>query len=384
MSPRRKIAIIGAGTAGLASAIALAQRGHSIVVFEKQPTLAPVGAGILMQPQGMRALKALGCGLSFLEVSSPIRHLQLHNHRNQRLVHIPYDPPGLAYGVTRGNLTAVLQQRLQALGVYLEAGQRVYGLRELGGKVHFNSADITDEWEWSFDAAVLACGSNSALAAEAGFGRAPEPYAWGALNGVMQVGDWAHANELRQRVHGARRMLGLLPSGRNADGSLNLSFYWSLPAAAYPQWGHMAWPDFLAEVVALWPETEAILPALRKDDLAFARYRHATPETYANGRIALVGDAAHAMSPQLGLGSTLALEDALALAEAVTTEADTAVAFARYSKSRRPAARGKQRLSKALTPLFQSNLPAWARDPLFRLGQHVPGVSRLMAYSLGL
>ncbi|HDR9103308.1 TPA: FAD-dependent monooxygenase [Burkholderia vietnamiensis] len=380
-----QIGVVGSGTAGLAAAIALAQENHRVVVFEKHPAIAPVGAGILMQPQGVRALAALGCAEAFFDVSSPIAQLQLHNHREQRLVHIPYDAQDPAWGVSRGKLTAVLQRRLRELDGNLELGTHVTGIVDIRTEPSVMLETRMEDGSprnWMFDAVVLACGSNSTLAERSGFGAPPAPYPWGSLNGLIRVDDWRYERELRQRVCGAKRMMGLLPSGRE-NGKLLLSFYWSLPTARYESWVDRDWSDFLAEVERFWPESSPVLAELRREHLSFARYRHSTPATYAHGRVALVGDAAHAMSPQLGLGSTLALEDALELAASLMFTHNVRAAFEDYSRARLPAARGKQRLSRALTPLFQSLLPAWVRDPLFLIGQHVPVIPGFMQASLG-
>jgi 2-polyprenyl-6-methoxyphenol hydroxylase-like FAD-dependent oxidoreductase len=385
MRKPRNVAVIGAGTAGLAAAIALAQKGHTVVVFEKHSHIAPVGAGILIQPNGVDALNALGCLPRFRDESSAIRQLQVHNHRGQRLVDIPY-PHRTAWGVTRGKLTEVLQSRAHALRIAFKMGTTVTGVVDIRSDswVMLETVDAERRpHNWMFDAVVLACGSNSDLGWRAGFGKPAAPYPWGALNGLIAVDEWAHERELRQRVHGAHNMMGLLPSGR-ADGKLLLSFYWSLLASEHESWVDRDWSQFISQTTKLWPESWPVMARLKREDLTFARYRHATPESYAIGRVALVGDAAHAMSPQLGLGTTLALEDALSLADSLTAEPNVAAGLADYSEQRMPAARGKQRISLALTPLFQSRMPAWVRDPLFIVGRHVPGVERMMSASLGL
>lgn len=379
-----EIAIIGAGTAGLACAISLAQRGHRVVVFEKHPTLAPVGAGILLQPAGVSALFELGCGDEFLAVSSPIARLTADNHRNERLVDIEYTRENPAQGVCRGALTDVLERRARALGVHFELGTHVEHIVDEPGMPQAYVEYVRTGQEarrWAYDAVLLACGTNTQLATFAGFGALPAPYAWGALTGVVQLDDWRFETKLRQRVHGGRRMAGLLPSGRE-NGKLKLSFFWSLHTSKYLDWRDRPWDDFVSEVTTLLPEAVPVMARLSREDLVFARYRHAMPETYAHGRVALIGDAAHAMSPQLGLGSTLALEDAIALTQALTAAPDVSTALAQYSALRMPLARRKQRLSKMLTPLFQSCIPAWVRDPMFLLGRHVPGVEKLMTASL--
>jgi 2-polyprenyl-6-methoxyphenol hydroxylase-like FAD-dependent oxidoreductase len=386
MIKTKRIAVIGAGTAGLATAIALAQDGHSVTVFEKHPRIAPVGAGILLQPNGVAAIERLRCLDAFRAVSSPVKQLQVHNHSGRRLVDIAYDPHHHACGVSRGNLTAILQARARQMRVNFELGTTVNGVVDIRTEpwVMLETVDANHiPRNWLFDVVVLASGSNSELVTRAGFGFIAKAYPWGALNGLIAVDDWLHERELQQRVHGAHAMMGLLPSGRES-GKLLLSFYWSMRETEYGSWVDRDWSEFIAQTTKLWPASWPVMARLKREDLTFARYRHATPATYAVGRIALVGDSAHAMSPQLGLGSTLALEDALTLAQSLTAEAGIASALAHYSSKRMPAARGKQRISLALTPLFQSRLPAWARDPLFLAGRYLPGVERMMSASLGL
>ncbi len=82
-SPKKlNIGIVGAGTAGLATAIAFARLGHKVQVFEKHPSLATLGAGLLIQPQGVDALEKLGVGVEFSAASVVIDHLLGKTHRN--------------------------------------------------------------------------------------------------------------------------------------------------------------------------------------------------------------------------------------------------------------------------------------------------------------
>jgi 2-polyprenyl-6-methoxyphenol hydroxylase-like FAD-dependent oxidoreductase len=92
----------------------------------------------------------------------------------------------------------------------------------------------------------------------------------------------------------------------------------------------------------------------------------------ANGPIRVVGDAAHAMSPQLGLEATLAVQDALTLARAVRERGPLAGPAA-YSRRRWCAVHGYQLLSKALTPCFQANARGLWRDIFFATGFEAAG-----------
>jgi 2-polyprenyl-6-methoxyphenol hydroxylase-like FAD-dependent oxidoreductase len=85
-----------------------------------------------------------------------------------------------------------------------------------------------------------------------------------------------------------------------------------------------------------------------------ARYRDVVMRSPVEGRVVFLGDAAHAMSPQLGQGVNMALLDARALAEALTARADIDESLAFYCHLRRSHLAVYQRLSRWLTPLFQS------------------------------
>ena len=104
--------------------------------------------------------------------------------------------------------------------------------------------------------------------------------------------------------------------------------------------------------------------ALNLDQLTWARYHDVVMPAYHAGNCVVVGDAAHATSPQLGQGTNLALLDALALASALREERDVPSALARYTRDRKGHLRYYGQASRWLTPLFQSDLRLlpWLRD----------------------
>jgi 2-polyprenyl-6-methoxyphenol hydroxylase-like FAD-dependent oxidoreductase len=101
--------------------------------------------------------------------------------------------------------------------------------------------------------------------------------------------------------------------------------------------------------------------------MARAAYRDAIPRRWWRGRAVLVGDAAHAMSPQLGQGANMALADAVMLADVLEHAASLPEAFDRYAGMRRRHLSAYHRYSRWLTPLFQSDRDAlaWLRDVAF-------------------
>ena len=176
-------------------------------------------------------------------------------------------------------------------------------------------------------------------------------------------------------------MMGLLPT-EIVGGIVRLSFFWSIRGDRYEDWRSGDLAGWRAHVLSLWPESEPVVSQIRRhDDLAFATYRHTWPRSMGAGPLCVVGDAAHAMSPQLGLGTTLAMEDALALAHAVNRHGAKGATQA-FSSRRLRRSQGFQTLSRLLTPCFQAQGAGVWRDVAFATGLRIPGVPWLMKRSL--
>ena len=371
-----RVGIVGAGTAGLATATALARHGHEVHVFEKHPSLATLGAGVLIQPQGVAALEDLGVGPAFEAASVPIERLVGLNHRGWKLVDIAYRDLQ-ARAVSRSALGAVLQRECLRLGVAMHFGADTTGVRAQDGRALIAAGGLGRE----FDFAVIANGATSRLPAECGLAVPSVPYAWGALWSLIDLPAWHAPAELLQRYGGTRRMFGIMPTERTQDG-LRVSFFWSLHRDDHAAWLATPIEEWKAELLALWPESKVLVERIESHaQFAFASYCHARPARLAAGPIAIVGDAAHAMSTQLGMGSTLAVQDALVLAGCVAQHGP-GEGLARYSAARLRTVRAYQALSRALTPCFQAGGNGWWRDLAFAGALHVPGTRYLMHRSI--
>jgi 2-polyprenyl-6-methoxyphenol hydroxylase-like FAD-dependent oxidoreductase len=347
-----------------------------VTVFEKHTSLAPLGAGLLIQPQGVAALDALGVGAAFGAASVPVDRLFGTCHRNWTLVDVPYIE-AQARGVSRAALSHLLLDAALAAGVRVQYDSPVDSLvsRDDQAELHTQGRVST------FDLVVIADGAASRLPAQAGLAVASTGYAWGALWAMFDVDHWPDETCLAQRYHSTRKMFGLMPTAR-VGGKLRLSMFWSLPCKEYEAWKERPLDSWKNELLALWPQSAPVVAQIEShDQFAFATYWHARAKRLAKGPVCVIGDAAHAMSPQLGLGATLAVQDALALADAVEGHGPIAGA-ARYSARRLCAVRNYQVLSKALTPCFQADGGALWRDVLFACSLKVPGVRRLMYRSI--
>ena len=369
MIARRHVAIVGYGTGGQAAALAFARAGHQVEVFERVPNPGPVGAGFLLQPTGLQALWQLGLLDQACALGTPVARLHGETPQGRAVMDMRYaglDARLCGVGMQRGALFALLHEAIAIqAGVQLHADHAIVELDCDGGRLR----DSKGVWHGPFDVVVVADGSASSLRAAVTGMRIDTPYPWGALWCLLPEGDWPWRDELRQRYRLARQMAGMLPVGcMPGDPVRRLSFFWSLPVGQFEAWraaGREAW---LTELESLWPRArEQIGEAFPVECLSRAAYRDAIPERWWRGRAVLLGDAAHAMSPQLGQGVNMALVDAVALAHALDAHRELHAAFAGYERMRRAHLAAYHRFSRWLTPLFQSerDLLARVRDAAF-------------------
>ena len=160
------------------------------------------------------------------------------------------------------------------------------------------------------------------------------------------------------------------------------TFFWSLKTAAYDDWRTAGLEVWKAEVRTLWPEVTPVLDSLTDpDQLTLARYGHHTLGRPVADRLAVIGDAAHSTSPQLGQGVNMGLLDAFALSQALADHADLDQALAAYAAARRWHIRLYQALSLGFTPFYQADgrLLPWVRDHVLGKLARLPLADRLLA-----
>jgi len=275
-------------------------------------------------------------------------------------------------GMQRGALFSLLDAAWQGAGT-LHVDSRITAIDDTLQRVQ----DSQGRWHGPFDLVIATDGSASGLRAQVQGTRLDRIYPWGALWCLLPRGDWAFGDELRQRYVAARKMIGLLPVGtRPGDDEPRLSFFWSLPRDGFAAWEQNGLAAWLDEIETLWPEARQRLEGITvQTQLARASYRDAVMERWYRGRLVLAGDAAHSMSPQLGQGVNMALQDALALRDALRAEGQIEAALARYQAQRKAHVWLYQFWSRWLTPVFQSdrNWVAGARDMLFKPMGRMPG-----------
>ena len=373
MAGRLRIAIVGYGTGGQTCALLLTGDGHEVTVFERAPVLGPVGAGFLLQPVGLSVLWEMGLLAQVLAHGAVVTRLYGQTAAGRPVMDMRYadlDARYFGLGLQRGALFGLLDAAWQG-GRRIHCGCTIVGVDAEAGVL----TDAEGTRHGGYDLVIVADGAASRLRGKVVPARLDKPYAWGAQWCLVEQGEWPWVAELQQRYVGARRMAGMLPVGtRPGDPVPRLSFFWSLPVSALD--GEASARQWRGELETLWPDAAARLHGTDiPDGLAMARYRDAVHRSWSRGRAVLLGDAAHAMSPQLGQGVNMALLDARALRDALREHAAVPAAQAAYERQRRAHVGIYHFWSRWLTPLFQSERDRVAamRDLVFHPLSRLPG-----------
>ena len=378
------IAIAGAGPAGLAAALYLKRAGHRVTIFERFDEPKPVGSGLMLQPTGLTVLADLGLLNDILALGSRIERLHGTDAKSGRTVlDVRYDARrGRRFGlaVHRAALFGVLYRAARREAIAVETNVEIETL-ETGERATLVCGD--GKRRGPFDLVVDASGARSRLRQCLGDPAMPRPLAYGAFWASLAWRDGFDERALLQRYDRASVMVGVLPIGRPEPGAETMAaFFWSLKPADVEQVRAQGLDAWKARVVSVWPECEAFTGQVDQfDQLSLARYGHHTMTLPAGRRLAVIGDAAHSTSPQLGQGANMALLDAAALSHALARTNAIDDALDAYAKARRWHVRIFQALSLALTPFYQSDSTAlpFVRDRLVAALARIPPGPQFLA-----
>lgn len=376
----RHIAIAGAGVAGLASAILLRRLGMTVTLFDQVSDPTPVGAGLLLQPSGQAVLAQLGLLPQVREQAAVVNSLQGYTGRwhTLDLTYRDGHPAWHGLGIHRANLHQVLWQGALASGAEFKTGNAILDFQSLADGVRVVDQNGSNQ----FDALIIANGTRSSLREKLAVSHYHRPYPWGAYWAVLDRDDWPFPDILMQRYRGAHVMLGVLPTGRNpASGKCCYSLFWSLPRSEFSQFQAQGMAGLLTSIRRVWPEVADWLACVPDTRIAIAEYADVRLTPWHHENVIVIGDAAHAMSPQLGQGANMALIDAHILATTLAQGLAQGQAIDQslqaYSRRRARHIAYYQMASRIMTPLYQSHYPVgWLRDIGTVIGRHIPPVYR--------
>lgn len=377
-----QIGIVGAGPAGLAAALFLHRSGHRVTVLERFEAPRPLGSGLILQPTGLAVLSRLGLFDRIAALGARIDRLHGAEIASGRTVlDVSYGGDRFGIAVHRAALFGVLHDAVRAEGIPIQTGVEVAGL-EAGAQAIVQTQKGRKVGQ--FDLVVDSSGARSPLRAHVRVPADPRPLTYGAFWASLDwTGEGFDPHALSQRYRRAAVMIGVLPIGRQSEtAQKQAAFFWSLKPQdvdAVRAAGLKAWK---AQARAYWPQTGGYLDQIDSfDQLTLARYGHHTLVYPAGRRLAVIGDAAHSTSPQLGQGANMALLDSAALSAALASHVDLDAALDAYCRVRRWHVRLFQMLSLAFTPFYQSDgrmLP-FLRNTLVATVAKVPPAPAVLA-----
>src|SRR3954462_7020955 len=322
--------VIGAGIAGLATAIALQRTARDVLVLERAPQLREIGAGVSLWPNAVKALRRLGVGDAVEAAGAPAHDAAFRNWRGGELGTSVTGGLEGRFGaplvlVPRARLQAAMRRALGPDVVRLGAECAALDQDEDAVTVHLVGGGLER------GAVVIGADGLRSRVRTALMDDGPPRYAGiTAWRGVVPLDD-----TLARRISGGETFgRGSLFGVAALNGS---QVYWWAAMRCREGAGDGAraerssllrafaeWHDPIPELVAATP-ADAIIRSCLYDRPALARL--------SVGRIALVGDAAHPMLPNLGQGACQAVEDAVVLGEELAAP-DVVAALGRYGARR--------------------------------------------------
>jgi 2-polyprenyl-6-methoxyphenol hydroxylase-like FAD-dependent oxidoreductase len=334
----RSAVVIGGGIGGLTAAVALRRVGWRVTVLEQAATFGEIGAGITLLSNGLRCLDAIGLGDAVRRSGLPMLALGMRTPAGRWLSRLDGDSASLEaqIGTTsvvihRAELHRILRDALPAEA--LLAGVETTSIR--GGadagpaEVRFRHQD--HDVLLDADLVVGADGVHSWVRAQR-WPDAPAPVYSGSTTWRAITTPSSAAVTEMSLSWGQGTEFGVMPI---LDGRT----YWY--AAANANEGQRN-PDELEELSRRFGSWHEPIPTVLASTPPEAVLRHdiyrlPKLDSYAQGSVVLLGDAAHAMTPNLGQGGGQALEDAIVLAAAVSRiRGDVPAALAHYDHQRRP------------------------------------------------
>ncbi|MFF0771483.1 FAD-dependent monooxygenase [Nonomuraea wenchangensis] len=343
----RSAVIVGAGVGGLTAAIALRAIGWKVSIFERWPRVVAEGTALGLRPDAQAALATLKLGERLRERTVPYRRAQIRTPGGRRLADLP-----LGRIERRGGAPIRMLSRVSLIELLLE---------EVDQETISTGVEITDPagLRTEHDLVIGADGVRSAVR-QAFFGPGTQPRYAGivAWRGVVEGFEPQDYGE----TWGRGQMFGMTPQ---APGVTN----WYAPVRT-PAGVRETLDDLRARFADWHDPIPRVLAAADEGSVLRHEVHDLAPPlaSYVTGNVALIGDAAHAMTPALGQGACQALLDAIELAACLRDHpGDVEQALRAYDAKRRPATQRIVTASRWMTRLAGADRLTGPRNALMRL-----------------
>jgi 2-polyprenyl-6-methoxyphenol hydroxylase-like FAD-dependent oxidoreductase len=359
-----RLGIVGAGPAGLTAALAARALGLAPVLFEQAVDFRRVGGGIAIQPNGLRALEALGLLDGLRPRMQAVEGVVVERADGVMLSRFDYGSLALPRRQLAIIARADLQEHLAAAGI------------QRGVPVHFNHRCVAvsraaaatvlrfaNGAEHECDVVIAADGLGSTVRKLLGLRARVRALGWGALRGTVELK--CPASLIREIWGPDGRLFGIAPLPR-----ARTYFYCSAPVGRWPAILNGGLPDWIASWHAYGPDVLAILRAVTDwRAVNYDEIREVRVRRWYRGPAFLIGDAAHAMTPNWGQGANSAMVDGLVIVHLLArARGGLETVGPQYEAVRRRFVALLQTGSRmaGVLPTWTSPAARWARDAFLR------------------
>lgn len=328
-----KVVIIGAGIGGLTAGIALTQAGYKVEIYDRVSKLRPAGAGISLWSNGVKILNKLGLGEKIAEIGGKIDRMQYRSFTDELLNDIDLQPlikevGQRPYPVARSDLQQML---LEAFPGQVKLNCKCVAVEEYGDGV---TAIFEDGHTTTGDLLIAADGVRSTIRPYV-LGEEIQPRYAGYVNwnGLVEASeDLAPKNSWIIYV-GEHKRAAMMPVG-----SERFYFFFDVPMPKEKASVAGEIQSDLTNFFAGWPQpVQTLIQRLDPQKTNRLLIHDVGPlDRFVRGRVALLGDAAHTATPDLGQGGGQAMEDAEVLTRyLLTTNISVEDALLRYEAERK-------------------------------------------------
>ena len=328
----RRVLIIGGGIGGLAATLALRQAGFDVQVFESVPKIRIVGAGLAIWSNALKALRQIGLADAVQATGKPAAYRVIRATNGEILAKIQINQ------ISKGEETALIHlhrgdlQRvlLKAVGEStIQFGARCVGFRQDDKSVW---AQFADGREVQGDLLVGADGVHSVIRQQLFSKARLRLVGQSSWRGLAQLDHEQIAEGGAGETWGIGQRIGLIPMSHGR-------VYWFLTKNA-PPGGMQGTADEkkqqMQELVKGWhAPIPSMIQATEAQTIIHTELNELEPlDQWRRGRVVLLGDAAHAMTPNLGQGACQAIEDAVTLGQCLKDVGDVEAALDLYESKR--------------------------------------------------
>ena len=386
-----KIAIVGAGPAGLAVASLLSSQHFETHIFERMANLSAQGSGVLIQPVGLQAAQHLNIRESLEEFGHRVCHIRGTNtHNNRTIISVDYNALSencYAIGINRSVLWQLLYEKATANGAKLHTSVDIVALNYLNNR-DVELTDTANNLYGPFDLIIDASGCKSKL----------KPYSVSPSNGkTLQYGSlWSRVVLPKNSEYLSTTMklysdnknvgVGIMPLGRDFLSSKKYAaLFFNLDWKKCPKWNKETFLKWKGNIASHYQMVAELLTQLESHEQLYLSkfYQHTLATPYGK-KIIFIGDAAHSTSPQLGQGINMSLVDAVVLANLLLRHKRLELVMSEYHKLRKWHVLTYQTLASFLRVFYQSdNASAISiRNLFYPIFSKSPLISYMTAYTL--